>query len=138
MANNISPANGANSKWLDKRVLALALGALGVVYGDVGTSPLYTIQECFQGKHSIALSPENVLGAMSLIFWSLTIVISIKYVFFILKADNHGEGGIFALLGLLSADRAKMSPRFRSFVLAAGMVGAGLLYGDGIITPAIS
>ena len=134
---NHEQGNGADPKWLNKRTLALAIGALGVVYGDLGTSPLYTIEECFHGKHAIALNDANILGVMSLVFWSLTIVVSVKYVFFILRADNHGEGGIFALLGLLG-DRAKMSPRLKSVVVMSGIIGAGLLYGDGVITPAIS
>ncbi len=87
---------------LKNQALVLALGALGVVYGDIGTSPLYAIRECFHGHHAIALTQGNIFGAMSLVFWSLTVVVSVKYVIFILLADNHGEGGIFALLGLLS------------------------------------
>ena len=118
--------------------LGLALGALGVVYGDIGTSPLYTIRECFYGQHAIALTEGNIYGVMSLVFWSLTVVVSVKYVMFILRADNHGEGGIFALLGLVSGDRKDFSPRLRSSAVFAGILGAGLLYGDGIITPAIS
>ncbi|RPJ42667.1 MAG: potassium transporter Kup [Deltaproteobacteria bacterium] len=120
------------------RTFGLAIGALGVVFGDIGTSPLYTIRECFHGMHAIALTPENLFGVMSLIFWSLTFVVSIKYISFILRADNHGEGGIFALLGLVSAQGEKMSPRVRSVALGAGILGAGLLCGEGIITPAIS
>jgi KUP system potassium uptake protein len=120
------------------RPLVLALGALGVVYGDIGTSPLYAIRECFHGHHAIALTQGNIFGVMSLVFWSLTIVVSIKYVFFILLADNHGEGGIFALLGLISAGGRNVSPRLRAGLVFAGILGAGLLYGDGIITPAIS
>jgi KUP system potassium uptake protein len=120
------------------RTLGLAIGALGVVFGDIGTSPLYTIRECFHGMHAISLTPGNLFGVMSLIFWSLTIVVSIKYISFILRADNHGEGGIFALLGLVSAQGEKMSPRVRSVALGAGILGAGLLCGEGIITPAIS
>ncbi|HWU39329.1 MAG TPA: KUP/HAK/KT family potassium transporter, partial [Candidatus Acidoferrum sp.] len=116
----------------------LALGALGVVYGDIGTSPLYTIKECFNGQHAIVLTEGNIYGVMSLVFWSLTIVVSIKYVMFILLADNHGEGGIFALLGLVSGDRKDFSARLRGSAVLAGILGAGLLYGDGIITPAIS
>lgn len=131
-----SPASRKNL--LKNRTLLLALGALGVVYGDIGTSPLYTIKECFHGKHAIALTQGNIYGVMSLVFWSLTIVVSIKYVMFILLADNHGEGGIFALLGLISSDRQDFSPRLRSSVIIAGILGAGLLYGDGIITPSIS
>jgi KUP system potassium uptake protein len=120
------------------RILALALGALGVVYGDIGTSPLYTIKECFHGTHAIALNPGNIYGVMSLIFWSLTVVVCIKYVIFILLADNHGEGGTFALLGLISGTRKGLPARTRAGLVFAGILGAGLLYGDGIITPAIS
>jgi KUP system potassium uptake protein len=120
------------------QAFVLALGALGVVYGDIGTSPLYAIRECFHGHHAIALTQGNIFGVMSLVFWSLTMVVSIKYVFFILLADNHGEGGIFALLGLISAGGRNVSPRLRAGLVLAGIVGAGLLYGDGIITPAIS
>ena len=120
------------------RTLGLAIGSLGVVYGDIGTSPIYTVKECFHGKHAIALTPENLFGVMALIFWSLTIVVSVKYISFILRADNHGEGGIFALLGLVSAQGEKMSPRVRAVAMGAGILGAGLLCGEGIITPAIS
>ena len=90
-----------------KKTLLLALGALGVVYGDIGTSPLYTVKECFHGPHAIALTPPNLLGVMSLIFWSLTVVVTIKYVTFILKADNEGEGGIYALAALFQGKGAK-------------------------------
>ncbi len=120
------------------KTLAPALGALGVVYGDIGTSPLYAVKECFHGMHAIALNMENVLGVLSLVFWSLTMVVSIKYVVFILNADNKGEGGIFALLALVPGDKEKISPRIYSAVVVAGIFGAALLYGDGIITPAIS
>jgi KUP system potassium uptake protein len=119
------------------KTIPLALGALGVVYGDIGTSPLYTIRECFHGTHAIALNGPNVLGVLSLVFWSITAIISIKYVVFILKADNKSEGGIFALLGLLGRG-AQIPGRTRRMALIAAIVGAGLLYGDGIITPAIS
>jgi KUP system potassium uptake protein len=128
-------ANTAGSR---TRPLLLALGALGVVYGDIGTSPLYAIKECFHGHHAIALTEGNIFGVMSLVFWSLTVVVSIKYVIFILFADNHGEGGIFALLGLISGGSPNVSPRLRAGLVFAGILGAGLLYGDGIITPAIS
>jgi KUP system potassium uptake protein len=116
----------------------LAIGCLGVLFGDIGTSPLYTIRECFRGKHAIALTPENLFGVMALIFWSLTIVVSVKYVSFILRADNHGEGGIFSLLGLVSNESKKLSPRLRSIAVGGGILGPGLLAGEGIITPAIS
>ncbi len=113
---------------------ALALGALGVVFGDIGTSPLYTMKECFFGLHPIAPTHANVLGVLSLIFWSLTMVVSFKYIGFIMKADNRGEGGIFALLALLPAAKNKGA----GTVVVGALFGAALLYGDGIITPAIS
>ncbi|HSR11598.1 MAG TPA: potassium transporter Kup [Thermodesulfobacteriota bacterium] len=137
--NNIaSPASELNHHPSKARVIGLALGALGVVYGDIGTSPLYTLKECFHGDHGLALTHTNIFGAMSLIFWSLNIVVTVKYILFVLRADNHGEGGIFALLGLVSSDGRKLSPRLRSFTIAAGILGAGLLTGEGVITPAIS
>ncbi|GKT07559.1 putative potassium transport system protein kup 1 [Desulforhabdus sp. TSK] len=120
------------------RNLALALGALGIVYGDIGTSPLYAIKECFHGLHAIALNEGNILGVLSLVFWSLTMVVSIKYVIFILRADNKGEGGIYALLALIPTDSGMLPSRLYSTVVIAGIFGAALLYGDGIITPAIS
>lgn len=107
-------ARVSDQHWSAKKTIILAIAALGVVYGDIGTSPLYTIRECFYGKHAITLNLDNIYGVMSLVFWSLTIVISIKYVIFILLADNQGEGGIFALLGLISRGRSKISPRLRS------------------------
>ncbi len=115
---------------------ALSLTALGVVFGDIGTSPLYAMKECFHGMHAITPSPQNILGVLSLIFWSLTMVITIKYVLFILAADNKGEGGIFALIELLPKDLGHR--RVQAFLAFLGLCGAGLLYGDGVITPAIS
>ncbi len=115
----------------------LSLGALGVVYGDIGTSPLYAIRECFHGPHAVAATHDNVLGVLSLIFWSLIIVISIKYLVFVLRADNHGEGGVLSLTAL--ATPIKPSGRMENlFLIGIGIFGASLLYGDGIITPAIS
>jgi KUP system potassium uptake protein len=118
-------------------VLPLALGALGVVYGDIGTSPLYAIRECFHGPHAMELTSDNVHGVLSLVFWSLLIVISLKYLAFVMRADNRGEGGILALLALV---RPKVRDgRMRQVaIIAMGIFGAALLYGDGIITPAIS
>jgi KUP system potassium uptake protein len=122
-----------------KRTMILAVGALGVVYGDIGTSPLYTVKECFHGTHAIALTPANLLGVMSLIFWSLTMVVMIKYVIFILKADNEGEGGIYALAALFLGKGAKqVSEKTVKRLVLLGIFGAALLYGDGIITPVIS
>jgi KUP system potassium uptake protein len=118
--------------------LGLALGALGVVYGDIGTSPLYTVQECFHGTHGVAANEGNILGVFSLIAWSLTIVVSIKYITFMMRADNRGEGGIFALLALVPSGKKLGSPRARAVVVFAALLGASLLYGDGFITPAIS
>jgi len=114
-------------------VVVLGLAALGVVYGDIGTSPIYAIKECFSGVHGLAPSHENVLGIISLVFWALLIVVIIKYLTFIMRADNHGEGGILALLALL---RPADQPSSRLITL--GLFGAALLYGDGVITPAIS
>jgi KUP system potassium uptake protein len=115
----------------------LALGALGVVYGDIGTSPLYAVRECFIGAHAVPITPANVLGVLSLVFWSLTVVVSIKYLVFVMRADNEGEGGILALLALVSPSRNAPSGS-RTKLILLGLFGAALLYGDGVITPAIS
>jgi KUP system potassium uptake protein len=118
-------------------LLILSLATLGVVYGDIGTSPLYAMRECFHGPHAITPSAFNILGVLSLIFWALIIVISIKYLVFVLRADNHGEGGILSLTAL--ATPIKPSGRTEHyFLIMIGIFGAALLYGDGIITPAIS
>ena len=115
----------------------LSLGALGVVYGDIGTSPLYAIRECFHGEYGVEPTPAHVLGVLSLVFWSLVIVISIKYLVFVMRADNRGEGGILALVAL--AVPRDVLPRGSGWALAlVGVFGAALLYGDGMITPAIS
>jgi KUP system potassium uptake protein len=117
------------------KVLAgLALTALGVVYGDIGTSPLYALKECFNGPNGVVLTRDNVLGVLSLVFWSLNFVISFKYIAIVLQADNRGEGGILALLALA---RPRGSNVGRGLVMF-GLFGAALLYGDGVITPAIS
>ena len=113
----------------------LILGALGIVYGDIGTSPLYTVKQCFEGTHQ--LTPEGVLGVLSLIFWALTIVVTLKYVIVIMRADNRGEGGILALTALALRTTSRRGRRHR-LILAAGLIGAALFYGDGVITPAIS
>ena len=132
MNNNPNSTGHSNPQ-----LLALMLGAVGVVYGDIGTSPLYSMRECFAGSHPVAPTPENVLGIISLIFWSLTIVISIKYVTFVMRADNRGEGGILALLALASRQFGT-STRQRNALIMIGIFGATLFYGDGMITPAIS
>ena len=118
-------------------LLILSLAALGVVYGDIGTSPLYAIRECFHGPHAIAPSAANVLGVLSLIFWALIVVISIKYLVFVLRADNQGEGGILSLTALATPIRPSGRTEHLLLIMI-GIFGAALLYGDGIITPAIS
>ncbi len=114
----------------------LSLTALGVVYGDIGTSPLYAVRECFVGEHGMAIRPVNVLGVLSLIVWSLLGVISLKYLAYVMRADNRGEGGILALMALALDPRQPVRRQWLVFIL--GLFGAALLYGDGAITPAIS
>ncbi len=114
----------------------LSIAALGVVYGDIGTSPLYALKDCF-GPHTIAPTPDNVLGVLSLIFWSLILIVSVKYLAFVLSADNRGEGGILALMALTHPGGGG-GRRPRYVILLLGLFGAALLYGDGVITPAIS
>ena len=118
------------------RLPTLALAALGIVYGDIGTSPLYALKEVFAGVHPVPITTANIIGILSLVFWSLVVVVSIKYVVFIMRADNRGEGGIMALMAL--ALRKVESPRVRVAIMLAGIAGAALFYGDGVITPAIS
>lgn len=118
-------------------IFTLALGALGIVFGDIGTSPLYAFRECFIHHPNIGPTPENILGILSLILWSLIITICFKYMFIVLKADNRGEGGILSLMALSMRQVEKDSFRFR-VIVALGIFGAALLYGDGVITPAIS
>jgi KUP system potassium uptake protein len=115
----------------------LVVAALGVVFGDIGTSPLYTLKECFGGEHALAATPANILGILSLVFWAILIVISLKYVSFIMRADNRGEGGIMALMSLV-VEKTRITPALRYGLLLLGLAGASLFYGDGIITPAIS
>ncbi len=114
----------------------LALGALGVVYGDIGTSPLYSLKECFDGMHSVPPHPQNVLGVVSLVFWAMTFVVTFKYLSFVMRADNRGEGGILALMALVG--QTETTKAGRRALLVMGLFGAALLYGDGVITPAIS
>src|SRR6266852_6592925 len=129
----MEPASEQNSR---RYLLTLSLGALGVVYGDIGTSPLYSLRECFRSDHGVAPTPQNVLGTLSLIVWSLIIIISIKYLALVMRADNRGEGGILALMSLVGT-RSEEGRR-RVILIALGLFGAALLYGDGMITPAIS
>jgi KUP system potassium uptake protein len=131
--NNHSRAPATNGS----RLAALTFSALGVVFGDIGTSPLYSLRECFHGSLALEVTTQNVLGIVSLVFWSLILIISVKYMMFVLNADNRGEGGILALMTLLSRDKKDDSKR-QMVLLSLGLFGAALLFGDGIITPAIS
>ena len=121
-----------------KRLATLTLAALGIVYGDIGTSPLYSIKEVFGGgHHPVPITPENVLGILSLFFWSLIIVVTVKYVSFIMRANNKGEGGIIALMTLALHEGTPGAWQQKLLVML-GLFGAALFYGDGVITPAIS
>jgi KUP system potassium uptake protein len=119
------------------KLAGLALAALGVVFGDIGTSPLYALKECVSKEHGVEPTPDNVLGLLSLIFWALTLVVTVKYLTFIMRADNGGEGGILALLALVPEKLRGQGGRV-GWIAALVVFGAALLYGDGIITPAIS
>jgi KUP system potassium uptake protein len=115
---------------------ALTVAAIGVVYGDIGTSVLYAIKEIFGSGH-VPFTRENVYGVLSIVFWTLTVIVSLKYVVLVLRADNNGEGGLVAMLALAS-QAVKDKPRLRSMLLIVGVFGTSLFYGDGVITPAIS
>ena len=117
-------------------VAGLTLGALGIVYGDIGTSVLYAVKEVFGSGH-VAFTPDNVYGILSIFFWTLTTIVSVKYVTLVLRADNNGEGGLVAMLALASSS-VKDKPRLRNVLLLVGIAGTCLFYGDGVITPAIS
>jgi KUP system potassium uptake protein len=141
VSSSIAPARSAPTPTVHGHppavsLWAISLAALGVVYGDIGTSPLYALRECFYGPHAVAVTPLNVLGVLSLIFWALVIVVSVKYLSFVMRADNQGEGGILALMALVPAHYRSTSGR--TVLIGLGLFGAALLYGDGMITPAIS
>jgi KUP system potassium uptake protein len=122
-----------------KRLLVLSFTALGVVYGDIGTSPLYAIKECFKEAYGLAVVPANVYGVLSLVIWALILIVTVKYIGFILRADNRGEGGVLALLALaMQRMEAGTHRRRRIVLILLGLLGGAFLYGDGIITPAIS
>jgi len=120
-----------------KRLAMMALAALGVVYGDIGTSPLYAVKEVFAGNHPIPVTAANVFGSLSLFFWALVIIVSIKYVIFIMRADNRGEGGIMAMIALALHD-AQGKPLQMKLIMIIGILGAAMFYGDGMVTPAMS
>jgi KUP system potassium uptake protein len=119
------------------RLATISIAAMGVVYGDIGTSPLYTMKEVFNGPHAVAVTPDNLLGILSLIFWALTITVSLKYVMFITRADNRGEGGIMALTSL-ALRTSGAGPKMMWLMSILGIFGAALFYGDAVITPAMS
>jgi KUP system potassium uptake protein len=122
-----------------RRLAALTLGALGVVYGDIGTSPLYTLRETFSAEYGLAPNAANVYGVLCLVFWALILVVAVKYLVFILRADNRGEGGVLAMLALLLQQQQRSEDRRRRMLLIIlGVFGTALLFGDGVITPAIS
>lgn len=129
--------NGTVHTGTVRQSLGLSLAALGVVYGDIGTSPLYAMRECFHGTHPHPATPDNVLGVLSLIVWALILIVSLKYLVFVLRADNRGEGGILALTALLNPWGDENRPP-RKVLVFLGLFGAALLYGDGTLTPAIS
>ena len=116
----------------------LAIGAIGVVFGDIGTSPLYALRECFSPEHGIAVERDNIVGIVSLLIWALSLIVCVKYLAIVLRADNRGEGGILALVSLVSRQLPKSSVRRNAFIALLGIIGAALLYSDGMITPAVS
>ncbi len=134
MTSAAEPGTGPRGGYLG----TLALAALGVVYGDIGTSPLYAIRESFYGPHGIPVTPGNVLGVLSLVFWSLVLVVTIKYHIVIIRADNKGEGGVLALMALVNGSRLARGLTPRRIMIVLGIFGSALLYADGALTPAIS
>jgi KUP system potassium uptake protein len=136
----LTPHSGSDSpdtfRSARRPMAPLVIGAIGVVFGDIGTSPLYTLRECFTGAHGLPLTEANVYGILSVIFWAITIIVTLKYVTLIMRADNHGEGGIMALTALVSRGLAER--RARWWLVGLGIFGAAMFYGDGMITPAIS
>lgn len=120
------------------RLARLSLAALGVVFGDISTSPIYAFRECFSGEYGIEASGANVMGILSLMFWALVLIVGFKYLIFVFRANNHGEGGVMALTALIRGQNRPSEYRLGMSVIALGLFAACLLYGDGMITPAIS
>ncbi len=140
---DLNPTSHAPVIRSKKDLARLSLGAMGVVYGDIGTSPLYAIKECFALPHGVAISLGNVLGILSLVFWALTLIVVVKYIGFVMRADNHGDGGILALLALVTEQRShpkrgESGHRRWITLVALALFGAALLWADGMITPVIS
>jgi len=138
LQDRLEPSASDSAPPRGRRLAILSLTALGVVFGDIGTSPLYALRECFHGAFKVGLSPANIMGVLSLIFWSLVLVISVKYLVYVMRADNKGEGGILALMALIHPARDEEGGPRRRLLVVLGLFGAALLYGDGTITPAIS
>src|SRR5947207_7898893 len=134
----MTPASEPGAAPRDRYLFTLALAALGVVYGDIGTSPLYAIRYSFYGPHGISVTPGNVLGVMSMVFWSLVIVVTIKYHIVIIRADNKGEGGVLALMAMVNGSRLARGLSPRRIMIVLGIFGSALLYADGALTPAVS
>lgn len=131
-----SPSAGHTGR--QPRIAAATLAALGIVFGDIGTSPLYAFRACFSGEHGAPIDPANLIGAASLIVWSLILVVSVKYLYIILRLDNRGEGGILALSALIRSGARRLGGKDPKSVLYLGLAGAALIYADGMLTPAIS
>src|SRR3954465_4766549 len=142
MSAPVAPQNPqsttAHTKPHGRYLARLSLLALGVVYGDIGTSPLYAMREAFHGQHGILVTPGNVFGVLSLIFWSLVLIVTVKYHVVIIRADNKGEGGVLALMALVNGSRVARGLSPRRIMIVLGIFGAALLYADGALTPAIS
>src|SRR5256885_1662207 len=137
MTNPVEHGSGSNEP--RGRYLAfLAVAALGVVYGDIGTSPLYAIRQSFSGEYGILVTQSNVLGVLSLVFWALVLIVTIKYHIVIIRADNKGEGGVLALMALVNGSRLARNLSPRRIMIVLGIFGAALIYADGALTPAIS
>src|SRR6266511_3083619 len=132
------PTASARSHPRGRYLARLSLLALGVVYGDIGTSPLYALQQAFHGQHAIPVTPGNVLGVLSLIFWALILIVTVKYHIVIIRADNKGEGGVLALMAMVQGSRIARGLSPRRIMIVLGIFGAALLYADGALTPAIS
>ncbi len=132
------PQSETTQAKINRRLARLSLAALGVVFGDIGTSPIYAIRECFHGEYGIEVSHGNVMGILSLMFWALVMIVGLKYLTFVFRADNRGEGGVIALTALIRGQNGSSEGRRGLGVIAMGLFAACLLYGDGMITPAIS
>src|SRR6267143_2202416 len=133
-----APAPAPRTPPQGRYLARLSLLALGVVYGDIGPSPLYAMREAFHGPHGIAVTPGNVLGVLSLIFWSLLLIVTVKYHVVIIRADNKGEGGVLALMALVNGSRVVRGLTPRRLMIVLGVFCAALLYADGALTPAIA